>query len=397
MTFQQMKYIVEIARCGSINRAASKLYVSQSSISSALKELEAELNITIFKRSNQGVELTPEGRQFLSYATSLLERKEYIENLYTSPYVEPEVQFSVSTQRYPFAVDAFVSLVNQMNNPRFNFTIRETSMDKVIDDVYTSLSDLGVIFTSNLTEKFIKRLLHVRNIEFHLVKKIQPCVYVRKGHPLSGRKSLKAEELNDYIYMAFEHKQGESIDFAEEFNVMPARQPNRTIVVNDRATAVNIVCNTDVVSTGSGLLVEAFMDGRIMSIPLEDYGDMMRLGWIKLKGRTLSAEAELFIAKLKVSIDNAITFTEKVRKKRGANQATTLRPGRKSQAQSCVQPSCRRPLDGAARCVRNRPGMSSNVQQCHGCVLRFHRSGHCPAYNEALQEDVQNNKRKRNN
>ncbi|MFF2093383.1 LysR family transcriptional regulator [Paenibacillus sp. NPDC058174] len=314
MTFQQMKYVAEIARCRSINKAAAALFVSQSSISSALKELEAELNISIFTRSNQGVELTPEGRQFLSYANSLLERKSYIESLYTSNQVEPEAQFSVSTQRYPFAVDAFVRLVNQIDNPRFSFTIRETSMDKVIEDVSASVSDIGVIFTSNLTEKIIKRFLGTRNIEFHLLRKIQPCVYVRKGHPLAGRDSLKAEDLNDYIYMAFEHKQGESIDFSEEFNVIPARKPNRTIVVNDRATAVNIVCNTDVVSTGSGLLVEEFMDGRIMSIPLEDYGDKMRLGWIKLKNRSLTPETEIFIEQLKESIENAIVFTEKVRR-----------------------------------------------------------------------------------
>ncbi len=124
---------------------------------------------------------------------------------------------------------------------------------------------------------------------------------------------MRAEELNDYIYMAFEHKQGESIDFAEEFNLIPARQPSRVIVVNDRATAVNIVCNTDVVSTGSGLLLEEFMDSRIMSIPLEDYGDKMRLGWIKLKNRPLSSEAEQFVEMLQESIDNAILFTEQVR------------------------------------------------------------------------------------
>ncbi len=110
MKFHQIKYVAEIARCGSINKAAAKLFVSQSSISSALKELEAEIKIPIFKRSNQGVELTAEGRQFLSYANSLLERKEYIESLYASTHVEPEAQFSISTQRYPFAVDAFVNL-----------------------------------------------------------------------------------------------------------------------------------------------------------------------------------------------------------------------------------------------------------------------------------------------
>jgi len=313
MTFQQLKYVAEIAKCGSINRAASRLFVAQSSISSALKELEKELNITIFQRSTQGVELTQEGRQFLSYANSLLERKEYIETLYAMNHEEAGRQFSVSTQRYPFAVNAFVNLMNQMDAARYNFTIWETSMDKVIDDVYTSVSEIGVIFISHFTERIIKRFLTIRNIEFQLVKKIQPCVYVRKGHPLAKRTSVKLEELTPYAYMAFEHKQGESIDFSEEFSPMPSLQPDKMIIVNDRATAVNIVCNTDAVSTGSGLLMEEFMDNRITSIPLEGYGETMRLGWIKLSQRTLSEEAAHYIHHLEASIEAAIAFTERVR------------------------------------------------------------------------------------
>ena len=113
--------------------------------------------------------------------------------------------------------------------------------------------------------------------------------------------------------MAFEHNHGASIDFSEEFNLIPTRQPSKVIVVNDRATAVNIVCFTDAVTTGSGLIVEELMDSRIMSIPLEDGGDKMKLGWIKLKNRNLSVEAEMFVGKLKDSIENAIIYTDKIR------------------------------------------------------------------------------------
>ncbi|RAV23180.1 LysR family transcriptional regulator [Paenibacillus contaminans] len=313
MTFQQIKYLAEVARCGSINKAAENLFVSQSSISSALKELEEEMHIKMFIRSNQGVEMTAEGRQFLSYSNSLLERKAYIESMYASNRIEPDARLSISTQRYPFAVDAFVRLINETEYSRLNFTIRETSMDNVIEDVYTSVSDVGVLFTSDLTEKVIRRVLDMRKIEFHLIKKIQPCVYVRKGHPLALKKSVKAKDLRDYMFMTFEHNQGSPVDFSEEFIFIREQPPSRTITVNDRATAVNIVCHTDAVTTGSGLILEAFMDHRITSVPLEDVGDKMRLGWIKLKNRTLSQESLLFIEKLKESIETAIACTETIR------------------------------------------------------------------------------------
>ena len=100
MTFQQLTYVVEISKCGSINKAAHKLVLSQSGISSAVRELEEELGIQFFVRSNRGVEFTPEGKEFLSYAVSLLEQKQRIERLYETRDTAAPARFSVSTQRY---------------------------------------------------------------------------------------------------------------------------------------------------------------------------------------------------------------------------------------------------------------------------------------------------------
>ena len=112
MTFQQLEYIVEISKCGSINKAAQKLFLSQSGISTAVRELENELGIRVLARSNRGVEFTPEGKEFLSYAVSLLEQKRGIESLYgEARNAAAPVRFSVSCQRYPFAVDAFLRLL----------------------------------------------------------------------------------------------------------------------------------------------------------------------------------------------------------------------------------------------------------------------------------------------
>lgn len=315
MTFQQLFYIAEVARCGSFNRAAQNLYLSQSSISNAVKELEDEMHIRIFQRSNRGVELTAEGKEFLSYAHALLEQKQHIESIYQSETVKPTVHFSVATQRYPFAVDAFIRLLGEVKNPRFSFTIKETGMYSVIDDVYNSMADLGVIFTSNMTEKLIRRLLDTKNLEFHEIEKIQPRVFMREGHPLSGKAFIAPGDLEGWIFMTFEHDLGASLAFSEEIHLLSFKQPERVIHINDRATATNIIVNSDVITLGSGLLLENFVDQRMISIPLEDNTDKMKLGWIKQKNRGNSPEAEEFIRLLEQTIRDAIQYTEQVRLK----------------------------------------------------------------------------------
>ena len=154
MTFQQLTYVVEISKCGSINKAAHKLFLSQSGISTAVRELEEELGIKFFVRSNRGVEFTPEGKEFLGYAVSLLEQKQRIESLYgESRSTIAPVHFSVSTQRYPFTEDAFLEMLQQNQENRYQYTLKETSMDGVIDDVYDHRADIGVIYPDQIDGK----------------------------------------------------------------------------------------------------------------------------------------------------------------------------------------------------------------------------------------------------
>ena len=309
MTFQQLTYVVEISKCGSINKAAHKLVLSQSGISSAVRELEEELGIQFFVRSNRGVEFTPEGKEFLSYAISLLEQKQRIESLYgeardtTAP-----ARFSVSTQRYPFTEDAFLRMLRAAEENRFHFSIKETGMDAGIDDVYDHRSDIGVIFLTELTEKMIRRLLDARNLEFHEVASVAPCVYVRKGHPLSSLDAVTEHDLEGYPYVSFEHAQGVAADFSEEYQTMSMKRPDRCISVNNRATMMNVLAQTDAFTTGSGLLVESFISQAVVTVPLASKNNI-RIGWIAPHGGKRSPLADQFIRLLKESVEDSIRFT----------------------------------------------------------------------------------------
>ncbi|MEG2176236.1 MAG: LysR family transcriptional regulator [Oscillibacter sp.] len=312
MTFQQLIYVVEISKCGSINKAAHKLFLSQSGISTAVRELEEELGIRFFSRSNRGVEFTPEGKEFLSYAVSLLEQKKRIEGLYGESRDAAPVRFSVSTQRYPFTEDAFLQMLQTMDDNRFRFSIKETGMDAVIDDVYDHRADIGVIFLTELTEKIIRRLLDSRDLEFRELAAVSPCIYVRRGHPLADLDSITETDLTGYPYVSFEHDQGVASDFSEEYQMLSLKKPAKCISVNNRSTAINVLAATDAFTTGSGLLVENRSYSSIVTVPLVGK-TCIHLGWIRSKSGKISPQTEKFIQLLEKSVEDSIRYTEQIR------------------------------------------------------------------------------------
>ena len=288
MTFQQLTYVVEISKCGSINKAAQKLFLSQSGISTAVRELEEELGIQFFVRSNRGVEFTQEGKEFLSYAVSLLEQKQRIESLYgEARNSSAPVRFSVSTQRYPFTEDAFLRMLRRTTDNRYVFSIREAGMDAVIDDVYDHRADIGVIFLTELTEKIIRRLLDARDLDFHEIAAVSPCIYVRKGHPLANRDEVTEEDLAGLPYVSFEHNQGVGSDYSEEYQLLSMKKPPRRISVNNRATMMNVLAATDAYTTGSGLLVEGITSQAVVTMPLAGK-TCIRIGWIRPRNSKLT-------------------------------------------------------------------------------------------------------------
>lgn len=312
MTFQQLTYVVEISKCGSINKAAQKLFLSQSGISTAVRELEEELGIQFFVRSNRGVEFTQEGKEFLSYAVSLLEQKQRIESLYgEARNSSAPVRFSVSTQRYPFTEDAFLRMLRRTTDNRYVFSIREAGMDAVIDDVYDHRTDIGVIFLTELTEKIIRCLLDARDLDFHEIAAVSPCIYVRKGHPLANRDEVTEEDLAGLPYVSFEHNQGVGSDYSEEYQLLSMKKPPRRISVNNRATMMNVLAATDAYTTGSGLLVEGITSQAVVTMPLAGK-TCIRIGWIRPRNSKLTPYVAQFVGLLDQSIAESIAFTESV-------------------------------------------------------------------------------------
>jgi len=297
MTLLQMTYLLEIDRCGSMNKAAQKLSVSQSALSSAIAEMERELGIIIFHRSNRGISLTDEGRELVIQIIPLVEGSRKISRYYSERQAENRVKLSIAAQRYPFCVKAFVEFLHLLEEPQIQVSLKEMEMSSVISEVAQQQSDLGVIFVSDMTEHFIQRNLDSKNLEFHQLMRIQPHVFMRKEHPLAQRSSVTLEELRQYPYAAFTQSDN-NLNYAEEAVAVTAADFDQVVYVSDRATIYSVMAHTNAVSTGSGVLPDGFGDPRLVSIPLEGHHDM-RLGYIRLRSLPLSPMGEKFVGILR--------------------------------------------------------------------------------------------------
>ena len=305
MTFSQLNYVMEVSRCGSINKAAAKLFVSQSNLSNSIQELEKELDIKIFLRSSKGIELTAEGSEFLSYIRPLIEQHKHIMTLYEQKTTKPCLRLSVATQRYPFAVKAFTDLFENAEYPKYELRIKETGIYQIIEDVYNNDCSIGVIFISRESEDFIRKTLESRDLVFTLLKSINPCIYLRKGHPLADKEIIHFNQLVNYPYVVFDHGQGKSLYYTEEVNLAGFKIPEKLIFVHDRASMYNIVTHSDAFSIGSGILSEGFCDNDIISVPVAcNSDDVMKLGWIKHANKKLNEIEELYIKHLVENLED---------------------------------------------------------------------------------------------
>lgn len=265
MTLQQLKYIVKVAEKGSINDAAKELFISQPSLSNAIKELEKELQFPIFTRSNRGVVLTYKGAEFLGYAQQVLTQADLLEAKYIKGTVKKQ-RFSASSQHYLFAANAFVELVKEYEDEEYDFAFNETTTYEVIENVKTMYSEIGIIYLSNYNEAVLKKILSENNLVFKELISAKPHVFLSKKHPLAEKKFIEIEELDDYPRISFNQGMYNSFYFSEEvFSSLPVK---KSIHVSDRAAVVNFMIGLDAYTFSSGIFPEYLHGGDIISVPV---------------------------------------------------------------------------------------------------------------------------------
>ena len=300
MTLQQLNYIITISEEGSINKAAERLYVSQPSLTSALKELEKELGIVLFNRTGRGVSLTAEGVDFLPYARQVYGQYVSLLEKYGKAG-ERRQKFGVSTQHYSFAVKAFVEMVKNYDVAKYEFAIRETKTLDVINDVAQMYSEIGILYLSDFNRKAITKLLKSSGLAFHHLIDCRAYVYLWRGHPLAGRKSITLKDLEPYPCLSFEQGDNSSFYFAEE--ILSTNEYPRSIKTNDRATNLNLMTGLNGYTLCSGIICEELNGPDFVAVPYEDDGNnpnsLMDIGYIVKSNAILSAMGARYLQEIK--------------------------------------------------------------------------------------------------
>ena len=299
MTLQQLKYADAVATCGSLSEAARRVFVTQPTLTEAIRTLEEELRIAIFTRSSRGVALTHEGEEFLASARQILDDAALIQQKYTGKAVR-RPQFAVSCQHFAFAVEAFMEVVRENDAESYDFTFRETVTSEIIDDVARHRSEIGMLYLSRRNERAIMKILRKEELVFEELFAARPHVFLGRKHPLAKKKIIKPQELDDYPYLTYEQGIENALYFAEE--VMPSLDRKKNIRVRDRATMTNLVLGLNGFTVSSGAHGKSY-SSEIISIPLK-MDDSIRVGIVRRDGVTLSAAGASFVKALRARVAN---------------------------------------------------------------------------------------------
>ena len=276
MRIQQLQYLEKIVESGSINEAAKALFLSQPSLSNAIKELEQEMDLQLLVRQKSGVSLTNEGREFMIYARQSLDQVKLMEAKYKQHTVRKQA-FSVSAQHYAFVVHAFVDLIKQVDAEEYQFTLRETETQNILEDVMSFKSSLGILYLNKFNRQVLTKLFKEKKLKFTPLFKAKPHVFVCRDNPLAQKASVKLRDLEDYPYLSYEQGQENSFYFAEE--ILSTLNRKMHIKVSDRATIFNLMVGLNGYTISSGIISSELNDDKIIAIPLE-VDDMMTLGYL---------------------------------------------------------------------------------------------------------------------
>ncbi len=291
MRIQQLQYIIKIVETGSMNEAAKQLFITQPSLSNAVRDLENEMGIEIFHRNPKGITLTKDGMEFLSYARQVIEQTDLLLERYKSPGAQREL-FSVSSQHYAFVVNAFVSLLKKSDMTQYELFLRETRTWEIIDDVKNFRSEVGVLFLNSYNRDVLTKMFDDNHLTYTSLFKTKPHIFVSKTNPLATRSSVTLEDLEDFPYLSYDQGTHNSFYFSEE--ILSTEHHKKSIVVSDRATLFNLLIGLDGYTIATGILNSNLNGDNIVSIPLE-VNDDIELVYLKHQKANLSKMGERFI------------------------------------------------------------------------------------------------------
>lgn len=295
MTLKQILYVRAVSKAGSIGKAAEALFISQSSLSESIQNLEREYDMVLFERTSRGISLTRQGEEFLKDTQLLSNIYQDLDDKYKNRKSERE-HFCVSSLHHVSGIDAFEHIVSQPKNQKYHLGYFEGNMDQVLQDVETNRSDVWVLFFTSDSRSTIIKACNRRNIFFQHMKYDLLHIYVHKTHPLAGRGSVTLAEIQQHPFISYEECHPSSARFTPTRRQWDPQQ--QIISVSDRAMAYSVLALGSAYVTGSGYLTQEDCRRSLVTAPITDLGQI-EIGYICNPARALSELALEYIEWLK--------------------------------------------------------------------------------------------------
>ncbi|MBQ8087302.1 MAG: LysR family transcriptional regulator [Clostridia bacterium] len=303
MTIQNLRYILEVARFGSISRAAQALFIAQSAVSSAIRDTEEELGVRLFNRTNRGVTLTPQGRDCVKYAQEIIERTDFLRDHFRA---RSAIGFSVSTQHLPFAVRAFDELLREEPVQKGEYAIREKEAFAILRDVTSGLSELGVVALEPEQLNIVLRRFEEEGVRYVEISRLTPHIFLRSSHPLAEKTCVTYEDLTPYPFVTYDQEETPGYLSEESLFYAPFEY---NIHVCDRATKMSLLRSTEAFSIGvdlpnfNGDVYFRRGAAELTAIPFGDPPVPLSVGLLMPIDHRLSPMGEKYVALLKKHIE----------------------------------------------------------------------------------------------
>ena len=240
MNILHMKYAVEVARLGSLNKAAETLMVAQPNISRSIKELEADLDITIFSRSAKGMVLTPDGEEFLDYARDILKRIEKMEQSYRDGSHKKR-KFSISVPRACYISDALAKFSKNIGNADVEIYYKETNSKKTINKILTNEYNLGIIRYADNYDKYYKSMFEEKGLEYELVAEFSYVLIMSRDNPLANKEVITYGDLSPCIEIAHADPYVPTLSMSKVFREELPDNIGKRIFVFERASQFDLL------------------------------------------------------------------------------------------------------------------------------------------------------------
>ncbi len=309
MNIQKLRYLVEIAACHSISKAAQNLYVSQPYLSKVLKDCEGATGMRLFTRSRHGVTLTDDGKNFIEKARILLQDIDSFEHSFSSQPEPAKMRISAKSFTHPF--DALVRMLQEIPDQQLRCSFSETNNYEVITDVYTGMADLGVLLLSHSSWNAAQEILSSNHIAFEIIARSPIYLLARTGHPLLTRQTpLTLDAIRQYGFVFYES----AIDarnhlleniYSDAANRLHVNEMSQVVQITSRAALRDLLIRTDFLSFGLFDVREQKEQMQLVTLPLPDefYADSADCKGmfcaIYQKNRPLPALAKQYLKSLK--------------------------------------------------------------------------------------------------